>query len=210
MDGTRQAEYVLFEGVLRIASGDLASVASKAKEVFDRGGSSSVLIFDDATGEQVDVDFSGPIEVVLHRLQRRGFLTAESQPEMQAPRGPGRPKLGVVAHEVTLLPRHWEWLNEQPGGASVTLRKLVDAARHANEGNDRVRRSREAAYRFILAMAGNLPDFEEATRALFAGDAARFDERIQAWPVGVRDLARKIATEGLRKLREPEVGVEDL
>jgi hypothetical protein len=188
---------VAFEGMRRLASGGLAEVALAAKQAFDRGGSAAILIFDDVTGMQVDVDFSGSVDEVVKRLESRGLLATEPQPEAVAPRGPGRPKLGVVAHEVTLLPRHWEWLNEQPGGASVTLRKLVDAARHANEGKDRARRSREAAYRFISAMAGNLPDFEEASRALFAGDAARFGERIAPWPSAVRDLARKLAAEGL-------------
>jgi hypothetical protein len=190
---------VAFEGMRRIASGDLAQVALVTKRAFDRGGSTPILIFDDTTGKQVDVDFSGSAEEVLKRLEARGLLSVvEPLPEaVPPPRGPGRPRLGVVAHEVTLLPRHWEWLNEQSGGASVTLRKLVDSARHANEGKDRARRSREAAYRFISAMAGNLPDFEEAARALFAGDAARFDERIKSWPAGIRDLARKLAAEGL-------------
>lgn len=198
MDNAWERGYVVFEGMRRLASGELAGVALEAKRAFDRGGSAAILIFDDATGAQIDMDFSGSAEDVVDRLGARGLLAVEPQPETpQPPRGPGRPRLGVVAHEVTLLPRHWEWLNEQSGGASVTLRKLVDAARHANEGKDRARRSREAAYRFISAMAGNLPDFEEAARALFAGDADRFDERIAAWPAGVRELARRLAAEGL-------------
>ncbi len=75
------------------------------------------------------------------------------------PRGRGRPKLGVVAREVTLLPRHWDWLNAQPGGASVALRKLVEQARRANGDADRARAAREAAYHFMSAMAGDLPAF---------------------------------------------------
>ena len=113
------------------------------------------------------------------------------------PRGPGRPKLGVVAREVTLLPRHWDWLNAQPGGASVALRKLVEEARRANEGKDRVRQSQEAAYRFMSVMAGNRPGFEEATRALFAGRAGRFDQLIEPWPEDVRHYARKLAAPAL-------------
>lgn len=109
------------------------------------------------------------------------------------PRGPGRPKLGVVAREVTLLPRHWEWLNGQPGGASVALRKLVDEARRANDGKDRVRQAREAAYRFMSVMAGNERGFEEATRALFAGDRERFEEFVASWPADVRDHAKRLA-----------------
>jgi hypothetical protein len=101
--------------------------------------------------------------------------------------------LGVVAREVTLLPRHWEWLNGQPGGASVALRKLVEEARRANETKDRARRSQEAAYRFLSAMAGNLPGFEEATRAFFAGDRSRFDDMVEPWPADVRDHSRRMA-----------------
>ncbi|HZJ02412.1 MAG TPA: DUF2239 family protein, partial [Thermoleophilia bacterium] len=102
---------------------------------------------------------------------------------------------GVVGREVTLLPRHWEWLNAQPGGASVALRKLVEQARRANEGKDRVRRSQEGAFRFMSAMAGNEPGFEEATRALFAGDRQRFEHHSESWSVDLRDYARALAAD---------------
>jgi hypothetical protein len=108
-------------------------------------------------------------------------------------RGRGRPKLGVVAREVTLLPRHWQWLSVQPGGASVAIRKLVEEARKANAGKNRVRRAREVAYRFMSAMAGNLSGFEEATRALFGKDSERFQSLTDSWPRDVRDYARKLA-----------------
>jgi hypothetical protein len=124
---------------------------------------------------------------MLHRLP------AGEAAEAEAPRGPGRPKLGVVAREVTLLPRHWEWLNRQRGGASVALRRLVDEARHADGGADRRRAAQEAAYRFMSAMAGNREHFEEATRALFAGDAARFTHLIATWPKDIRDHTQKLA-----------------
>lgn len=185
-----------FEGDRRIASGELASVAVEAKRVIDRGGQESVLVFDDETGETIEVDFRGTTEEVAARLAAGSGGGSDSAPtprNTEAPRGPGRPKLGVVAREVTLLPRHWEWLNGQPGGASVALRKLVEVARRENEGRDRARRSQEAAYRFLSAMAGNLPGFEEATRAFFAGDRARFDDQIEHWPVDVRDHARRLA-----------------
>ena len=109
------------------------------------------------------------------------------------PRGRGRPKLGVVAREVTLLPRHWEWLNAQPGGASVALRKLVEAARRTNGDADRLRAARDAAYHFMSAMAGNLTNFEEASRALFADDRRRFTSLIAAWPPDIRDHVAKLA-----------------
>ena len=110
-----------------------------------------------------------------------------------APRGPGRPKLGVVAREITLLPRHWEWLARQPGGASVALRKLVDEARRANKDKDRVRQAQETAYRFIAAIGENKPHYEEVARALFAGDAGRFETWTTSWPADVRDHARALA-----------------
>lgn len=175
--------YTAFEGSDRIASGELIDVALRAKEVIDRGERAPVLIFDDVTSEPVEVDFRGTLEDVRRRL------TPESEPA----RRPGRPKLGVVAREVTLLPRHWEWLNSQPGGASVALRKLVEEARRDNDGRDRVRRTQEAAYRFMSAMAGNEPGFEEAARALFAGNQDRFDEFAGLWPADVRDHAKKVA-----------------
>jgi hypothetical protein len=109
--------------------------------------------------------------------------------EPSAPRGPGRPKLGVVAREVTLLPRHWEWLNAQRGGASVALRKVVDEARRASGDRDRERAARDAAYRFMSAMAGDRRGFEEASRALFAGDRPRFEQHTVAWPEDIRTYA---------------------
>lgn len=181
-----------FEGSRRIASGELAVVARKIKEVIDRGEQAPILIFDDVTGEQFEVDFRGTTEEVLQRIARSGG-DAPADQEGESQRGPGRPRLGVVAREVTLLPRHWEWLNGQPGGASVALRKLVEEARRRNQGKDRARAAQEAAYRFLTAMAGNFPDFEEAMRALFAGDGERFDELVEPWPADVRDHAKKLA-----------------
>src|SRR5262249_43481672 len=152
------------------------------KKVLDRGGRAPVPIFDDVTGEPIDVDFRGTSEDVLKRLPPRASQAdPAASPDhrgREGPRGPGRPRLGVVAREVTLLPRHWDWLNSQPGGPSVALRKLVERARRENEGRDRVGRAQEATYRFRSAMAGNLPGFEEAARALFARDPERFTEPI--------------------------------
>ena len=163
-----QTLFTAFEGFRRIASGELAEVVRPTKEILDRGGHQPLLIFDDATGEQIDVDFRGTAEDVVKRLaETRSECEVDgsvASPGRDMPRGPGRPRLGVIAREVTLLPRHWDWLNGQPGGASVALRKLVEEARRVNEGKDRIRRTREGAYRFMSAMAGNLPDFEEAIR----------------------------------------------
>ena len=190
MDEQEQPTYTAFEGFRRIASGTLSQVALPTKKVVDRGERGPVLVFDDLTGEQCEVDFRGTDFDVVNRIATatHGHSPAAvvTDPAREAPRGPGRPKLGVVAREITLLPRHWDWLNGQPGGAWVALRKLVEEARRVNEGRDRVRRSQEAAYRFMSAMAGNLPGFEEATRALFARNPDRFEDLIRGWPKDVR------------------------
>ena len=191
-----------FEGSRCIASGDLVQVAKKVKEFIDRGEQASVLIFDDVTSEVIEVDFRGTMDDVLKRLEkttpRIESAAAQLHTDQSPLRGPGRPKLGVVSREVTLLPRHWDWLNSQPGGASVALRKLVEEARRVNSGRDKVRHSQEAAYRFMSAMAGNLPGFEEATRALFAGKSESFNDLIDSWPVDIRDHARKLSNAAFR------------
>ncbi|HMJ28397.1 MAG TPA: DUF2239 family protein [Xanthobacteraceae bacterium] len=186
-----QTPCTAFKGPRCIAAGELADVALKAKTAVDKG--EQVLIFDDTTSESIEVDFRGSAEDVLRRLAQ----TDGNQATPDGPRGPGRPKLGVVAREITLLPRHWDWLNAQPGGASVALRKLVEEARRANGGKDRVRQSQEATYRFMSIMAGNRPGFEEAMRALFVGHRDRFDQLIAPWPKDVRHHARKLAADAL-------------
>ena len=185
-------DYIAFEGERRIASGDLQAVARAAKQTLDQRKDAFVLIFDGSTSEPVELDFRGGLEDVLARLPTPN-QTAPTEPELPPNRGPGRPKLGVVAREVTLLPRHWEWLAQQAGGASVAIRKLVEEARRGGDDKDRTRRAQEAAYRFMSAMAGNKPHFEEATRALFAPDPVRFKALIAGWPADVRDHAAKLA-----------------
>lgn len=190
--------YTAFEGDRCLARGPLPDVVAAAKAAFDRSRTSLVLIFDDATGEQVDADYSGtPAEVLRGVAAREARRAAPAESEPAVARGPGRPRLGVVAREVTLLPRHWQWLNSQPGGASVALRRLVDEARRASVGRDRVRRAQEVAYRVMTALAGNLPAFEDALRALYARDGAAFDRHVDAWPVDVREYARQLARPAL-------------
>lgn len=201
-----------------VASGDIADVARTTKGFIDNDPSLSILIFDDDS-ELVEIDFRGTPESVVERIleaqqklrseeqqqgkhMREGNLShleslenAKSEVKSdEAKAGPGRPKLGVVSKEVTLLPRHWEWLATQSGGASVTIRKLVDAARKQDEVPNREKRSREITYKFMSAMAGNEVNFEEASRALFAGDAKRFDELIQSWPADLREHIRRLST----------------
>jgi hypothetical protein len=198
MTDASQIHCTAFEGARRIASGELAEVARQAKEAIDRGG--EVLLFNDDTSETIELDFRGTPDEVVRRLSAPADMrSTAAAPAESTPRGPGRPRLGVVAREVTLLPLHWEWLNSQPGGASVALRKLVDQARRAGNAKDRIRRSQEAAYRFMSTMAGNQPGFEEAARALFAGQGERFDRETTSWPPDVRDHARRLAADALRR-----------
>lgn len=175
-----------------VAQGDLHSVAATVKQLIEQGEQAHILIFDDVTSEPVEVDFRGSLKAVLGRLPQPVVPAAAVSEEAEV-RAPGRPKLGVVAREVTLLPRHWEWLASQPGGASVVLRKLVEAASRANEDRDRMRRAQEATYRFMSAMAGNLPGYEEAVRALYANQPEQFGALTEAWPAGIRDHARMLA-----------------
>ncbi|QJR36741.1 DUF2239 family protein [Gemmatimonas groenlandica] len=182
-----------FRGQERLASGPLREVARVAWQAIKDGASSAVLVFDDATGRVIDLEMRGDERAMLAHLDAttRGPATSAATdvdtPALdQAPRTRGRPKLGVVAREITLLPRHWEWLATQPGGASVALRKLVEAARRTHADDDRAKASRDIAYRFMNAMAGDLSQFEEVIRALYRGDEARFRELIAEWP---RDIA---------------------
>ncbi len=176
---------IAFEGARKIGAGTRAEVALAVKAVVDRGERGPVLIFDRTTSQQIELDLRGTHEEILARFAPPAAEEDGKEAHAPTPRGPGRPKLGVVSREITLLPRHWAWLASQPGSASVTLRKLVDQARKANEEADRRRQARDAAYGFISTMAGNEAGFEEATRALFAGDGEAFARYIKAWPEDV-------------------------
>lgn len=175
--------YIAFNGAHRLAWGDLIETALVAKAALDADASAQILVFD-GDGRPVDIDYRGGPDAVVARLKAR-FAGP--------PRGPGRPKLGVTAREVTLLPRHWEWLAKQPGGASVALRKLVERASRETDGAGRVRRAQEIAYRFMSAMAGNEPGFEEAARALFGSNQPHFEAMTATWPEDVRSHAMALA-----------------
>ena len=174
-----------FRGHEIFAAGPLREIALRLRETGD-----NIIIFEDATGTQIDVDASGSPDQLTARLKSRSTAAPADTNDR---RTPGRPRLGVVAREVTLLPRHWEWLSAQPGGASVALRKLVDEARRVNETRDRTRAAQEAAYRFMSAIAGDLPGYESAIRALFAGDLEGIRTQIADWPEDVRTFTLRLA-----------------
>lgn len=186
-----------FFGTRRIASGALIDVALaiKAQEARAQG---ALFIFDDATGAVIDLDLRGSTAEIVTRLTEQGeldALAASTRGELlgKSSRSRGRPKLGVVAREVTLLPRHWEWLAGQPGGASQALRRLVDEARRADGGQTDRKAAQERAYRFLHALAGDLPDYEDVIRALFAGEDEAFAKRMAGWPADIRGHALALA-----------------
>jgi uncharacterized protein len=193
MADSNRLHFTAFIGPRRLAAGSLADVALTVMNASRRAAAPPIIIFSDTTGQPIDLDLRGTEYDVLARLPQSAPPPEAEQAAAAEPRGRGRPKLGVVAREVTLLPRHWEWLGAQPGGASVALRKLVEQARRANGDADRARAAKEAAFRFMSAMAGNLADYEEALRALFADDRRRFVGLVAGWPDDIRDHAVKLA-----------------
>ena len=194
-----------FQGTSRIASGPLIDVALAVKAAMESSPTASILTFDDANGAVVDLDLRGPTAQIVARLTERARAAdrlGRSTPQTDtsdesSARGRGRPRLGVVGREVTLLPRHWEWLALQPGGASQALRRLVDEARRSDGGRSRARAAQTAAYTFLSAMAGDLPGFEEAIRALFAGDRDRFAELTRTWPADIGSYALALLQRGV-------------
>lgn len=192
--------HTAFEGFRRLARGPLPEVALAVKRAIERRTNDAVLLFDDRTGRSIDIDTRGSDEELVARLTPVVVPPAEAPTdeaqEISEPRGRGRPKLGVVAREVTLLPRHWDWLGAQPGGASVALRKLVEEARRAGADKESRRQAQERAYHFMSAIGGDLPGFEEASRALFAHDRPKLARLVEAWPADVREHAMLLAFGG--------------
>lgn len=197
--------HTAFEGHRLLLAGPLVEVALAVKTATEGGSPNAILVFDDTTGRVVDLDLRGGTAEITERLSRppetfvgrhRPPATEPAEPakdEGTEARGRGRPRLGVVSREVTLLPKQWEWLATQPGGASAVLRRLVDDARR-NGGERQARRAaQEAAYHFMQAIAGDLPGYEEATRALFADDRPKLEHCIVDWPHDIRAHALRLA-----------------
>lgn len=199
----------------RVATGSLQQVITSVKATLDDREQLQLLIFDDSTGKPIDVDWRGKTEEVLARLDEPPGSSSDTASTVDmvdtrsdaSPRRAGRPKLGVVSGEVTLLPRHWEWLKSQPGGASVTLRKLIDEARRVGGAQSKVRASQEAAYRFMTAMAGDFPRYEEALRLLYAGDSERFYDSISEWAPDITSYIQQLAAEAFPGRGSGEEGV---
>ncbi len=181
--------FAAFAGVTLIGSGPLDEMLPQVKRWVDQSENLMVLIFEDETGRQVDFDLQGTLDEVLARAL-----------PVRQPTGPGRPKLGVVSREVTLLPRHWAWLEQQPNGASAALRRLIDQARANDPAQQRARLAKDATYRFMSAIAGDLPGYEEASRALYAGQREPFEGLIQGWPSDIRAHLQKTAQDAFQEV----------
>lgn len=201
MTATLSRPCTAFDGFSRLAQGALVDVALAVRAVLSARPDAPVLVFDDATGGVIDLDLRGTTAEIVDRLakqrERQGPLSATQsageQGDQAATRGRGRPRLGVIGREVTLLPRHWQWLAQQRGGASQALRRLVDEARRVDGDRTRTRANQERAYRFMSAIAGNLAGFEESSRALFARNRETFERCTESWPVDVRVHAHELA-----------------
>jgi len=197
--------FTAFTGHRLLRSGPLAEVAIAVRQSTETAD--AILVFDDATGRVIDLDLRGSDAEILARLSsapetftgryrpKADETSSVASEEGHDQKSRGRPKMGVIAREVTLLPRHWEWLADQSGGASATLRRLVEDARKVAVINPRQQRraAQEAAYQFMLAIAGDLPGYEEATRALFADDRAALEERMESWPEAIQTYAQRLA-----------------
>ncbi len=182
-----------------IATGARPSVALAVRHALV-SGNDPIAIIDDATGQEIDFDLRGSDDEIRQRL------TPSEESAVPPKPGRGRPRLGVVPREVTLLPRHWDWLAQQPGGASAALRRLVDEARKSRLAIASARTGKDAAFRAMSALAGDLTGFEEAARALYANDSSRFDVMLQHWPPDIADYVRRLAStptpdEGASKAR---------
>jgi hypothetical protein len=185
-----QTQFTAFAGQRLVATGSLTEAVRAAKQAFEADRDLLPLVFDDSSGDTVGVNLEGTEAEVLARL-----VPPAGEPDAKRA---GRPKLGVIAREVTLLPRHWDWLAQQPEGASAALRKLVEEARRDLSGKDRARRSKAAADRFMRHMAGDLPLFEDAYRALYAGEDERLHQLTAAWPTDIRNHVRQMVERARR------------
>ena len=192
-ESTLPQRYTIFQGPHKLLQADRLSVLrfmQNHDELHPQGGAQALWVFDDSTGQRLDLNWRSELS---DSQTTEPTAPAKATKPAASPRAVGRPKLGVVSREVTLLPRHWEWLNRQPGGASAALRRLIEDARNAHAEQDVQRAATEATYRFISETAGDLPGFEEACRALFARQRTAFSLHTQAWPDDVQAYAHQLS-----------------
>ena len=172
--------YTAFEGFQICAHGSLDSVAISIKQRLKKDPTTQFLIFSNSSGKQMDLDLSGSQKVILERLKI--YQASHFSPAT----GPGRPKLGVISREVSLLPQHWEWLSNQSGGASATIRRLVDEKiKEPVSAENQIKQAQEVVYRVLSSLAGNLPNYEDVIRFLYRRDKKSFRNAMSDWPKDV-------------------------
>jgi uncharacterized protein len=180
--------FVAFAGDNALARGDLASVAVAVQRAVAAGEARPIVVLDASNSQVVDLDLRGSEADVAARVsvQPKSAPDGETAEVASRSSGPGRPRLGVVSREVSLLPRHWDWLKTQRGGASAALRRLVDDARRNSGARDRFVAAQEAVDRYLRVMAGDRPHYEESLRAFYAGREGDLAAHSAAWPPDVR------------------------
>lgn len=187
MKPTRETECTAFFGTQKIARGNIVDVIPAVKAFFEKSGENPVLLFDNTTSAPIEIDFRGSTEEILSNI------SSVSEDSEKKPLNPGRPKLGVISREISLLPRHWEWLSLQQKGASATIRTLVEEAKKKTAPQDEIQKAQNSLHTFMTAIAGNMPGYEEALRALYSGEKKRFSEVISAWTKDVREHTEELA-----------------
>lgn len=189
MTNSTPLQYTAFDGHKLLASGALEDVALRVKRRTKTHPTAAILIFSDASGKEMDLDLRGSESEAMERLK---IFVAQENGAVPSP-GPGRPKLGVVAREVSLLPRHWEWLATQSGGASAAIRRLIEDARKHPSAAEKAREAQERTHKFMTSIAGDFPNYEEALRALYAKDKKSFQSLVREWPKDVQEHTKKLA-----------------
>lgn len=159
--------YTAFRGDTRIITDSLFNVALALQKQSEM----NVLVFNDQTGQQIDLDLSGSEDDLKQRYT-----------EVEYVKKVGRPKLGVISREITLQQKHWNWLDQQSSSASAVIRKLIDKELNDPSSESNIMLAKQAIDHFMLAMLGNMPNYEEATRALYQGNKSHFLALIHNYP----------------------------
>lgn len=183
-----QNSYSVFEGTKLFFQGPLDEVVLKIKKRLGKANHGDILIFSNFTGKVIDFNFHGTEKDIVRRLE-----VFVSEGDLKPSAGPGRPKLGVMSREVSLLPRHWEWLATQSGGASAALRALVTEAIRKESGSVSIKQAQERTYKFMSVMGGDLKGYEEALRALYKKDVEKFISHIDEWPRDIKNHTKDLA-----------------
>lgn len=193
-----------FNNTNKLANGPLIEVIMAMKTAIIENQNAKILCFLDENGAMIDFDLSGSNEQIIARLltQFKAPSTSEQIEIIETQSKAGRPKLGVIAKEVTLLPRHWEWLGAQNGGASATLRRLVEIAAKESIGIAARKNAQNATYRFLQNIAGDFENYEEVLRAIFADDFEKMRNLMKNWPQDIQNYAQKLFALSPEPLKE--------